>query len=174
MGEELIIRRRRRWLGVQLISGLAIGICAIILAAMVDGFPGAALASVIAAGALLVMGIVQSQELRRHPQALVATREYLGLLGPRGARRYIRWDEVIAARHSTSFRGMRWLLHTLHGAVAFADPGVDPDRWGLLWRWIARSVVEHRGQVRVDALSNSLFDQLGRPNNRLQGTDPRA
>jgi hypothetical protein len=158
MVEHLILRRRERSFGWQLAAGIAIASIAIAGAGVADGSTGATLAATIAGGALFVVAAIQSRHLRKGPKAVMATADYLGLLSSAGERSDIRWDDVCAAKHEITFEGMRWSLRTTGGTVGFADPGVDPDRWGLLWRWVASCVLERGGSVRVDPLSNTLFD----------------
>jgi hypothetical protein len=89
---------------------------------------------------------------------VVATREFLGFLDRTGQRRYVAWEDIRVATHATTLRGMRWRLDTAAGPVEVVDIGVDPQRWGTLWRFIWPEVARRGRPVRVDSVSNTLFD----------------
>ena len=158
MFEHRIIRRRTRSFLTQMVVAAAIASCAVFLAAVGGGASQAALATAFGAAALSIAGLLQGHQMRTAPRALIATPDYLALLSRNGDRRYVRWAEVSAARHKTSFKGMSWTLVSDTGKVFIADPGIDADRWGILWHVVTSCVLSHGGGVRVDAISNGLYD----------------
>jgi hypothetical protein len=90
-------------------------------------------------------------------KALVATPTFLGVLYGGGVRRYIPWDSVRVAGHSTGLFGRRWSLKFEGGRVTIRDLGVPTERWGLLWRIVERRVAQSGGRVWVDAISNTQY-----------------
>ena len=95
---------------------------------------------------------------RRGPRAVVADAHGLLLGDRRGARRRLLWTEIRAASHRTGLGGMAWHLEGATGVVRVRDVGIDPDRWGVLWHTIVREVASRGQPVRVDLLSNRIYD----------------
>ena len=155
----VILRPSRRWLTIQLIGLAALAVVVILAAWHADGPQGAIIATGIAA-VMVSMVAAGHAEWMSHsaPRAIVATDDYVATLSRTGVRRYIRWDAVRQATHAATFLGMRWRLETPAECVILRDIGLDPDRWGDLWRVVWVAVARRGGRVRVDALSNALFD----------------
>lgn len=156
--ELVILRPAPRWARLQLLGLLVLGVIGSAVAWAADGLQGALVASSIASLTLLASTLYYSYWLRRRaPRAVVATRQFVGVLELNGQRCYVPWDSVRAATHTTTVRGMRWRLETAAGRVEVLDIGVDPECWGALWRYLWPEVARRGRPVRVDAVSNTLF-----------------
>ena len=159
--DPVIIRPRREWAFYQLAVLFAISLVAIAIAGRSDGISGAILAASIAALGLTISTMLYLHWMRRRsPRALVAHREFLAVLDARGERRYIPWSAIRAATHATTMSGMRWRLAIGDQSLILRDIGIDPERWGVLWRCIWQEVAAHDRSVRVDTISNALFDNV--------------
>lgn len=157
--ELVIIRPSGRWAVRQWAALAALAGAAAAAAWAADGPAAAAPVAALAGAVLLVAALYYAHWMRgRAPRAIVAAPEYLGVLDARGGRRLVLWASVRAARHATTLRGMGWCLETAAGRVSLLDIGVDPARWGVLWRYLWPQVARRGAPVRVDRLSNALYD----------------
>ena len=155
----VILRPSRRWLTIQLMALAALAVVVVLAAWRADGPQGAIIATAITA-VMVSMASAAHVEWMRHsaPRAIVATGDYVATLSHTGERRYVQWDAVRRATHAATFLGMRWRLETPVDCLILRDVGLDPNRWGELWRVLWVAVARRGGRVRVDALSNALFD----------------
>jgi hypothetical protein len=159
----VIIRPRAEWANYQLAVLFAIASVAIAIAGLRDGIPGAVLAASIAALGQTINTTFYSHWMRRRsPRALVAHRDFLAMLDASGERRYVPWTAIRAATHATTLGGMRWRLAIGDRPLILRDIGIAPERWGVLWRCIWQEVAACDRPVRVDTISNALFDNVGR------------
>lgn len=155
----VILRPSRRWLTIQLIVLAALAVVAVLAAWRADGRQGAIIATAIAVVLVSMVSAGHAAWMRHSaPRAIVATDDYVATLSRTGERCYVRWDAVRRATHAATFLGMRWRLETPEHYLILRDVGIDPDRWGHLWRLLWVAVARRGGRVRVDALSDALFD----------------
>jgi hypothetical protein len=155
----VILRPSRRWLTIQLIVLAALAVVGVLAAWHADGRQGAIIAAAVAAVMLSMVWAGHTKWMRYYaPRAIVATDDYVATLSRTGERRYVRWDAVRRATHAATLLGMRWRLETPDACIILRDIGLDPNRWGELWRLLWVAVARRGGRVRVDAMSNALFD----------------
>ena len=155
----VILRPSRRWLAIQLIALAGLAVVVVLAAWYADGPHGAIIATAIAAVMVSMVSAWHADWMRHSaPRAIVATDDYVATLSRTGERRYVPWDSVRRATHAATFLGMRWRLETPVDCLVLRDVGLDSARWGELWRVLWVAVARRGGRVRVDALSNALFD----------------